>query len=536
MRSTTEIRRTASSSGWPFLALVLLLLALRLPHLSGPLDDPHSWRQCDTVTGSREFARHGIDLMHPTVAWLGAHRHMIYEFPLPEAIAAVIHRAFGFDPMWDRLVALAFFLLGLVWLHRLTREFTDEATARFTTFAYLLLPLSQFYSRAATIDFCAQAFAMGFLYHGVLAMRGRSRWHVVLAGIFGVAGSWLKVPYLVPVMFPFLLAVFTAKHDDARVRAVVILLATGLGFAWWRAQMNALNAAAPDWVWLPGYYKEVDPWWSFARQFPRLVQLPDLVRLSHRLVTQVFTAPGVALALFAFGWRVAGDGARSTWMASARRGGPTAILYGWMWLAGFGVFSLLFLPVEIGLEYMLIPVLAPAALLIALGGSAALRWGRERRMLPAVTVALLAFPLVAIATPLRLHWYRVDTLRVQAGAAVERHVPAGELVVVVDHSSDYSDPRVLHRADRLGFSVKAEHLTPALLARLQGVGVRWVAWISEPGVLRLVPPAFLAPAEVAAEPLLEHGQELGTVHIYSLSGTPLASDSSATAPGGSPAP
>jgi len=536
LRSTQESRRTASTATWAFVALVLLLLALRLPHLGGPLDDPHSWRQCDTVTGSREFARHGIDLLHPSVSWLGSHRHMIYEFPLPEAMAAILHMMFGFNPLWDRLVAFGFFLLSLVWLHRLAREFADSDTARFTTFAYLLLPLGQFYSRAATVDFATQAFATGFLYHGVLAMRGRAKGHVAMATACGVLTAWLKVPYLVPVMFPFLLAVFAARPDAIRGRAVIILAGTGLGFMWWRGQMNLLNAAAPDWDWLPGYYKEVDPWWSFARQFPQLVNAPDLVRVARRLVTQAFTAPGVVLALLAWGWRDAGDSTRSSWISSARRGGPGPLLYGWAWLAGFGFFSLLFLPVSIGLEYTQIPVLAPAALLIALGGSSALRWARERRMLPTVGVALLAFPLVAIATPLRMHWYRLDTLRIEAGTAIEQRVPPDELVAVVDHSSDFSDPRVLHRADRMGFAVKAEHLTPQLLSRLQGVGVRWVAWISEPGVARLVPPAFLASREVGQARLLEHGRELGTLHLYSLPDTPAAPNPTAAPTRGPTAP
>lgn len=526
-----DSRRTASTATWAFLALVLLLMLLRIVHLAGPLDDPNSWRQCDTVTGSREFARHGIDLLHPSVGWLGAHRHMIYEFPLPQSLAALLHRAFGFDPIWDRVVALCFFTLSLLWLHRLVRVIADETTARFTTFAYLLLPLGQFYSRAATVDFAAQAFATGFLYHGLLALRGRSITHAAVAAICGVLTSWLKVPFLVPVLIPFLLTTCLSRRRAAWIRAGLIVLAVSLGFAWWRLQMNALNSAAPDWNWLPGFYKEIDPWWFYARQFPHLIERHDLVRLGRRMVTDVFTAPGIVLVLFAYGWQHPGDAARSAWLSSVRRVSPGPLMQAWVWLAGFGLFSLLYLPIEIGLEYTQIPVLAPAALLIALGGSSVLRWARERSMLPAVGAAMLAFPLIAIATPLRLQWYRVDTLRVEAGVAIQRRVPPDELVVVVDHSSDYSDPRVLNRADRMGFAVKAEHLTPALLEKLEGVGARWVAWISEPGVARLAPPEYLDSLQVGQERLMEHGVELGTLHLYSLRRSSAVPDSTPSAEG-----
>jgi len=62
-----------------WLVVAALLLAVRLAHLTGPIDDPHSWRQCDTAHISLDFARHGIDLGHPAVGWLGAHRTLIFE-------------------------------------------------------------------------------------------------------------------------------------------------------------------------------------------------------------------------------------------------------------------------------------------------------------------------------------------------------------------------------------------------------------------------------------------------------------------------
>ncbi|MEO5989053.1 MAG: hypothetical protein ABIU54_08200 [Candidatus Eisenbacteria bacterium] len=520
--------RARVTAAWVFPALVVLLMALRFVHLGGPVDDPNSLRQCNTVSGSREFARHGIDLLHPSVSWLGSYRHMIFEFPLPQALAAFLHRAFGFDPLWDRVVALTFFTLSLYWLHRLVRELADESTARFTTFAYLLLPLGQYYSRAATIDFAAQAFAIGFLYHGLLAMRGRALTHVAIAAACGVLTSWIKVPYLVPVMFPFLLSLLTSRRAAVWMRAGLVLSATSLGFAWWRLQMNAVNAAAPDWNWMPGFYKEIDPWWYYARQFPHLVERNDLMRLGRRLVVHVFTAPGLILTSFTLGWRGPEYSPGSASTPGVHQHAPGPVVQAWVWMAGFGFFTLLYLPIEIGLEYTEVPVLAPAALLIALGGSSILQWARTRRMLPWVGAAMLAFPLIAITTPMRLNWYRVDTLRIRAGSAIQHRVPATELVVVVDHSSDFSDPRLLSRADRMGFALKAEHLTPALLARLQGVGARWVAWISQPGVARLTPPAFLDSLQVGEERILENGRELGTLHLYWLGERVVPSDSYAT--------
>ena len=67
----------------------LLLFIPRLRFLHGPLDDPHSWRQCDSVFYSLDLWKRGLDVLHPHVSWLGAHGTLILEFPATETLAAL---------------------------------------------------------------------------------------------------------------------------------------------------------------------------------------------------------------------------------------------------------------------------------------------------------------------------------------------------------------------------------------------------------------------------------------------------------------
>src|SRR5262249_15000452 len=83
----------SGSSRAAFAFAALALLALRVPHLTGELTDPHAWRQCDTVHFALDFYRRGFDLLHPAVCWLGAHRTILLNFPLSEAITALLYRA-----------------------------------------------------------------------------------------------------------------------------------------------------------------------------------------------------------------------------------------------------------------------------------------------------------------------------------------------------------------------------------------------------------------------------------------------------------
>jgi hypothetical protein len=188
-----------------------VLFVPRLFHLRGPLDDPHSWRQCDTVGYSLDFARRGLDLLHPAVSWLGAHRTLIFEFPLPEAMSALLYRAFGAGPHWDRVVGLLFFAVATVYLHAFVRWAAGARTAWLTTLAWLAFPLGQFYSRAAHVDFAATAGAHALLYHGARAARERSWPHAAAAAAGGALAALIKAPYLIPVLGPLGLLALSAS-------------------------------------------------------------------------------------------------------------------------------------------------------------------------------------------------------------------------------------------------------------------------------------------------------------------------------------
>ena len=478
--------------------LGVALAALRLFHLGGPLDDPHSWRQCDTAHYSLDFARHGIDLLHPAVCWLGSHRVLIFEFPLPEALSALLQRAFGPGVVWDRVVALAFFLLATGYFLAIARLVAGRRAAALATLAWLALPLGQYYSRAAHVDFAATAFAHALLYHALRAMRGRSLPHALAAAAGGALAAMIKAPYVLPLLPPLALAWLAAPGLAAAALAALPLAGTALAFALWRRHVDAVNGAAPDWSFLPGYYKEVNPvWWYFGDLAQRL-RAAGWVRIGQRMLHEVLTPAGVLLA-------AAGMALRA---AAAPRPGPRAFAVAWA--LGTLVFLLVFFPLNVIHDYYQIPFLAPAALFAGLGLDAL--WRRP----PLGALALLVFVAVAVGHVRVPRYYRVDWLRVEAGAAIAARVPPGDLVAVSDHGSEYSDPRLLFRADREGWALRMQDLTPPLLARLAGLGARWLAVVTDPEYPGLAPPAFLAPARTARVPVTHAGRTLGTLELYDL--------------------
>jgi 4-amino-4-deoxy-L-arabinose transferase-like glycosyltransferase len=496
------MRRPLLPTPW-FITALVLLSVLRLPHLTGPLDDPHSWRQCDTAEMSRVFAREGIDLLRPSVAWLGAHRTLIFEFPLPEALAALPAAAWGWDPLWDRLVALAATAVAALYLFRIARELAGSEVARLATVLFVAAPLVQFYSRAAHVDPFATAAAHAFLHHALRAVRGGGVGHGLAAALAGALAAMVKVPYLVPVLAPLAWAMVRAPRRG-RVAGLLLGAVVAAAFVAWRAHVRAVNGAAPDWDWLPGYYKEVDPWWWYVGQWRQRLEPGAWATLAQRLAWEVATPLGAALAL-------AGLARRGHGQAHDARV-PVAL-----WLAAALLYLLVFFPLNVIHNYYQFPFAAPLAGAAALGLVAlAGEHGGPRRA--AAWAALAAVLALAVVLPVRRGWYRVDAVRVAAGAAIAAHTPPGELVVVVDRGSEYTDPRLLHRADRHGWAVRAEDVSPGLLARLVDEGAAHLAWVEEAGESRLIPPLFLDSLRRARVVLTAPGAEAATVHLYTLHG------------------
>ena len=507
--SAFPLRRSA---GW-WLA-VLLLLALRIPHFGPQLDDPNSWRQCDTVHNSLDFYRRGLDVLHPAVCWLGAHRTIIMEFPLAQAIAALCYRAFGPDPLWDRLVSFAFYLLATFYLWKSARLVAGVRVAWLTTLAYLAVPLSQFYSRVPHVEFPTIAGSHAMLYYGLRALRNRSWRDAVFAGAFGAMAAVIKAPYLVPVMMPLALVFLAAPGVMSLLLVGVACAIPAAAFLIWRRHVDGVNAAMPDWYFLPGYYKEVNPLWRYMGTLPERLRIDEWTVIVRRLWHQVVSPPGVMLALLALGNRDA-RGEPATIHGGARLPVSGLAIAG-AWSAGALLHVLIFFPLNVEHNYYQIPLLGPVALLIGLGGDVLWRYLPRPGRVPTGAIATLVLIGLAAYVPSSLGYYRIDWLRIEAGRLIEARVPRGELVVASDYGSRHIDPRLLFRSDRDGWPVAIPNLTPPILAKLVDNGARWVAVVTDPSHPELSPPKFLEPARVEQRPIVHDGATLGTLHLYDL--------------------
>ena len=190
------------------------------------------------------------------------------------------------------------------------------------------------------------------------------------------------------------------------------------------------------------------------------------------------------------------------------------------WSLGVVAYLLLFFNLNWAHNYYQIPLTPIVALLIALCLDHF--FGRRPPWGPALATTLAAAFALASLWYAGQVYYHVDWRAVRAGQIVEAHTAQDDLVVVYlyDDNFEYSDPRLLYRARRRGWSIRPRDLTPERMAIYAAEGGRFLAVVESEPDPRLTP-SWLQMLDGQHFALHHQDQALGELHLYDL--TPLAS-------------
>lgn len=482
---------------WFLLTVGFLLLAQRLAHFGPELDEPHLWRQSDTAHYAQDLFERGFDLLHPAVCWMGPHRTLVLEFPLPQAVMALGYHIFGEDHRVARAVTFGFFLVAAWCLHGLVREILGRGVASWTLLAYLGMPLALFYSRAVHIDYPALAFAHAMAWCWVrAALRGSRRW-LLLGVALAIPAVLIKAPYAATVLLPIVVVGLRSPHWRRLLPVMPALVVPVLVFVAWQRHSLAVNATAPDWSFIPTYRRFVDNAHWYYGEWRQRLDLERWATVAGRL-----TFEGVGLL------GLIPTCAGGCLVLAQRRLWPVAA-----WLAGLGFYVLVFFNLNVVHNYYQIPLLAPLAICLVVG----LAWVASVLTRSTETASRLVMGLVVACAGLGVmhaerHYYVVPAPYLEVAALVREHTPEDALVVVTFRELDPRAPHILYPAHRDGWSIPERDLTPDLLERLRQEGATHlaIAWTASPSDPALV--AYVGELRVLAQGQVE-GSRVGVYQL-----------------------
>ncbi len=279
------------------IAIVLVGFCLRLYRVNSPLADWHSWRQADTASVTREYVKHGIDLLHPQFHDLSSIPNgldnpqgwRMVEFPVINALTAAAYEVTSpfthIDlALFMRLVSVKFSLGSILLLYLLSKTLVEKSKLP-GAFTYLplvsaailaLLPFNLFYSQAILPEVPLVFFTLLASWLLVRYIYTEDKILLVL-GVISAALALLLKPVALFFWLPLLLIALKRKgirwpmQPTHVVALVCMLLPLGL----WRAWIQNFPQGIPANRWLfngngirlrPAWFR-----WLFADRMGRLM-------------------------------------------------------------------------------------------------------------------------------------------------------------------------------------------------------------------------------------------------------------------------
>ncbi len=145
---------------WIGLAGVLFVaLALRLHGIHDPMLDHPGWRQGDTASIARNFARLQYNIMYPQTMYDGPPPNYVeLELQIVPFLAATLYKIFGVHEVFGRLITVVFSLSTVVTLAYFGRWLFGSTLAGLAAaFFYAVFPGSVYYGRTFMPD-CTMVF------------------------------------------------------------------------------------------------------------------------------------------------------------------------------------------------------------------------------------------------------------------------------------------------------------------------------------------------------------------------------------------
>lgn len=432
-------------------SIITILVLVRLIHLSGPIDSPHAWRQYDTKQYIEGYYYDDAPFLEPTVCWMGGHKTLILEFPLPEYMVAQLYKIFGPEIPVARLFFLLFFALAMVYFYKTLRLLFSDWVPEIAVLITGMMPLSLYYSRAVHIDFFAIAFSMGMLYFTMKALRNKHFKSLIIASSCAIIAFLVKAPYAFYLALPILVFAYQEKAFKWFLQRAVIFLPSLLLLFVWVKYTKAINAQVPDWDFIPNFNKFIEMWYWYFGTIEQRSYWQTWFLIFERVQTEILGITGLIFMLVgAFFYKKT----KQYWWTISLLGGTL-------------VYMAIFFNLNLVHDYYQLPFTLCCGILIAMGIQKTTQFFSLKGTTPLVFTALLVLLISAESVMHAEENYYVKNHYVKKISEELRLFSSRKDLVVISYGGLTPQcPLLLQPAGRYGWSIPAKDFKPGLAVQL----------------------------------------------------------------------
>lgn len=243
--------------------LTIITIAWRIPYITSPILDFHSWRQVDTMAVARNFVNKEFNLFKPTYDDLSSLQSgqenptglRLVEFPLYNAIVALSFKLVGLVSIeiWGRIISILFAVVTTIVLYYIGKKESSYFTGIFAGITYAAMPFFVYYTRTTLPESTAvglSMLALYFLYNFYKNEKGNYISYY-LSAIFFALAILVKPTTIFFLLVPFYVLLITFRRKFFTLFTTYIyFLITLLPFIAWRVHISAYPYAIPASDWL----------------------------------------------------------------------------------------------------------------------------------------------------------------------------------------------------------------------------------------------------------------------------------------------
>jgi len=343
----TKVTNFVGSDLFYLLLILFVGFILRLYKINTPLADWHSWRQSDTSAVTRNYVKHGINILYPTYYDLSNVASGVdnpkglrmVEFPLYNVASVLVDKIFvGYSiEISGRLTSIFAALGSIIFLFKLVKKYLGKLEAIFASSLYAILPYNIFFTRVVLPEPFLVFTTFGMIYffdkwveklselrtknpirqaQGKQELRTYAKifFYFFFALVF-TSSSLLIKPFAIFLIVP--MAYLWFRNLGINFKSIIGLLGYWviglLPFIWWRWWISHFPEGIPAYTWLLNgdgiRFKGAFFYWIFAERIAKLILgywgLPLLVfgiiaKAKKEGLLFYFWGLGILLYLFVF--------------------------------------------------------------------------------------------------------------------------------------------------------------------------------------------------------------------------------------------
>ena len=409
---------------------------------------------------------------------LGAPGYVILEFPLYQAISALLYRIFYPDVITARLFAILCGLLSIVFVYRLTRKYLDEQSALFASFFYAFMPLNIFFQRIPMPESLTILLSLVMLDFMIEGINSNKNIFLVCGVIAGSLGLLIKSPFVAPLYLPMAYAVYKQEKNVRALLNIRLLVSFFIPFlllVLWQKHANSVNEAYFS---LPGYpfrelYSSVmvklHPLnkWYFGTIQQRL-DFKNYLTIMGRIYKGMLSFTGVfalALGLFAVVQK------------------KVASFY-FIWLAAVLLSFMVIFNLNVVHDYYQLP-LAPILAIVCGAGTVYFIDLFRKKVVTIAVIAIMIIPFIYLNCSNVKGFFREENDYVEAGRFIDSHIEKNAMIATalsIDPDTAIWYPTVMYYADRHGFNMTHKSLTEDMIEYLNDRRVKYLAVVDYDGM------------------------------------------------------